>query len=152
MTTRISESVHREADSEARVHDPKDFETFFARRTLAAEAYASGDYAPLAPLVAKEGTASFHGPQGDTVSGARNVAERYRKDAASFQAGGKSRFEILQKGVSGEIGFWTGFQVATVKPGSSPEPIEMRIRVTEVFRHLNGEWQLVHRHADLAKR
>lgn len=146
------ERMHRGADSQALGRDPADFEAFLAKRTRAAEAYASGDYTPLAPLVATEGAASFHAPQGDTVSGARNVAERYRQDAGSFQPGGKSRFEILQQGVSGDIGFWTGFQVATVKPASSPAPIEMRIRVTELFRHVNGEWKLVHRHADLAKR
>ncbi len=132
--------------------ESEDFEAFFARRTRAAEAYASGDYSQLAPLVPTEGQASFHSPQGDSVSGAHAVAERYRKDAASFQAGGKSRFEVLQKGTSGELGFWTGFQVATVKPASSPAPIEMRIRVTEVFRNLDGRWQLVHRHADVGKR
>lgn len=86
------------------------------------------------------------------MSGAETVAERYRKDARSFQAGGKSRLEVLQKGASGDLGFWTGFQVAMVKPVSSPAPIEMRIRVTEVFRREDGEWKLVHRHADLAKR
>lgn len=83
--------------------------------------------------------------------GAPAVAERYRKDADSFETGGKSRLEVLQKGTSGDLGFWTGFQVATVKPSASAAPLEMRIRVTEVFRNMDGEWKLVHRHADLAK-
>lgn len=147
------ERMHRGASDAGSGRYSRDFESFFATRARAAEAYANGDYSSLAPLVAKEGAASsFHSPQGDTVSGARAVAERYRKDADSFRTGGRSRFEILQKGASGEIGFWTGFQVAMVKPASSSAPVEMRIRVTEVFRHVRGEWKLVHRHADLAKR
>lgn len=145
------ERMHRAASAGGTAQDPADFEAFFAGRTRAAEAYTNGDYSPLAPLVAGEGAATFHSPQGDTVSGPEAVAERYRKDVGSFQAGGRSRFEILQKGASGDLGFWTGFQVATVKPRSSPAPIEMRIRVTEVFRRMGGEWKLVHRHADVAK-
>lgn len=134
------------------IRNYSDFEAFFARRTKAAEAYASGDYSPLAPLVAEDGEASFHSPGGDSVSGARAVADRYRKDAAGFRAGGKSRFEVLQRGVSGDVGFWTGFQVATVQPEASPAPVELRIRVTEVFRKEGGEWKMVHRHADIGKR
>lgn len=128
-----------------------DFEAFFARRVRAAEAYASGDYSPLSALLAEHGGATFHSPQGDTVAGAQAVAERYRRDAASFQAGGESRLEILQKGASGDIGFWTGFQIAVVRLASKPEPLEMRIRVTEVFRRADAEWKLVHRHADVAR-
>ncbi len=142
--------MHRGPDR-VTAKDPGDFEAFFASRNRASEAYTNGDYSPLAPLVASVGAASFHSPQGDTVSGAKAVADRYRKDARSFQAGGKSRLEILQKGSSVDIGFWTGFQIATVKMGSRPAPIEMRIRVTEIFRRMDGEWKLVHRHADLAK-
>jgi mxaD protein len=154
---RVAESVH--SFISAGLHNlervyrvwPGDFEEFFARRTQAAEAYTQGDYAPLAPLVAREGQASFHSPRGDTVTGAQAVEERYRSDARGFRAGGGSRFEVLQRGASGDLGFWSGFQLATVRVGSSPAPIEMRIRVTEVFRRVDGEWKLVHRHADPAR-
>lgn len=146
------EREHRAPPDEVAAGEASDFETFFAIRSQAAEAYARGDYSRLSPLVPEQGMASFHSPRGDTVSGAEAVAERYRKDAQSFQAGGKSRLEVLQKRASGDVGFWTGFQVATVESATSPEPVEMRIRVTEVFRRMNGEWKLVHRHADLAKK
>src|SRR5579884_2919814 len=107
MTTRADhlERTHRNGSDGRSDGAAADFEAFFASRTRAAEAYTNGDYSPLAPLVASEGAASFHSPQGDTVSGPGAVAERYRKDADSFQPGGRSRFEILQKGASGDIGF-----------------------------------------------
>jgi ketosteroid isomerase-like protein len=128
-----------------------DFDTFFVRRTKAAEAYTNGDFSPLATLIAHTGAASFHSPRGDTVTEADAVAERYRRDATSFQAGGQSRFEILQKASSGDIAFWTGFQVARVKLAGKSEDVEMRIRITEIFRKINGEWKMIHRHADVAK-
>jgi len=125
-----------------------EFEQFFAKRSEAAAAYVNGDPAPLDALVPHSGEATFHSPRGDSVSGADAVSTRYRIDAATFASGGRSRFEILQQEISGDLAFWTGFQVASVRMKDHKEPIEMRIRVTEVFRRTDGHWQLVHRHAD----
>ena len=84
-----------------------------------------------------------------SVSGADAVAHRYRVDAASFQSGGTSVLEILQKEVSGDLAFWNGFQVARVRIRGQDKPVDMRIRETETFRRTGGEWKLIHRHADL---
>jgi ketosteroid isomerase-like protein len=126
-----------------------DFDQFFSQRTAAAEAYVNGDAAPLDNLVTKHGTATFHSPRGDTVSGADAVAHRYRDDAASFESGGTSRFEVLQKYVSGDLAFWAGFQVAQARLRGQDKPVDMRIRVSEAFRLSRGEWKLTHRHADI---
>ena len=127
-----------------------DFEAFFARREAAGEAYVTGNVSPLDAILPTHGDASFHSPRGDSVSGAEAVASRYRADASSFAPGGKGRFEVVQKGVSGDLAFWSGFQVATVRLKGRDEPVEMRIRVTEAFRRIGGEWKLVHRHADMS--
>jgi ketosteroid isomerase-like protein len=127
------------------------FDEFFPLRDKAAAAYVCGDFAPLKPLLVRSGGASFHSPAGDTVSGADKVAARYEKDAGSFAPGGKSRLEIVQKVDSGDVAYWTGFQIATVNMQGKDAPIDMRIRVTEIFRREGGEWRLAHRHADAAK-
>ena len=123
-----------------------EFEQFFAEREAAAASFVSGDAAPIVALVPKAGRASFHSPGGETFSGAVAVAEAFRRQAAPFRPGGENRFEILQKDASGDLGFWTGFQIATVQVQGQPR--EMRIRVTEVFRRTDDGWKLVHRHAD----
>lgn len=128
-----------------------DFDLFFAQRATAAERYVCGDAAPLDALVAKQGDASFHSPGGDSVTGAEAVAARYRRDSQSFRNDGTTRFEILQRQVSGDLAFWTGWQVATVRLSGQDAAIDMKIRVTEVFRKDDGVWKLVHRHADMAK-
>jgi ketosteroid isomerase-like protein len=128
-----------------------DFEGFLAQRTAAAEAYVSGDPEPLDRLVPDTGEATFHSPIGDSVSGAAAVADRYRRDAASFQVGGESRFDVLQKASSGDLAFWTGYQIANVHMVNHDQFVEMRIRVTEVFRRVGGEWKMIHRHADTTK-
>jgi hypothetical protein len=85
------------------------FDAFLARREEAASAYVRGDGAPLDAMLPHSGAASFHSPAGDTVTGAAEVAGRYRSDAKLFGEDGVSRLEIVQSGASGDLGFWTGF-------------------------------------------
>jgi ketosteroid isomerase-like protein len=125
------------------------FDEFLSAREQAAEAYVRGDGAKVDALVPHDGTASFHSPRGDTVIGAENVAARYREDAEAFHSNGTTSFEVIQKGQDGNLGFWTGFQVAKVQIGDAPRPADMRIRVTELFGKIDGQWRLIHRHADM---
>ena len=128
-----------------------EFAAFFANRVLAANAYASGDFAPLEGMLAHSGAATFHSPRGDTVNGAGAVARRYREDAESFAPGGDSKLEVMQMGDSGDLAFWTGYQLATVRPKGAGDATQMRIRVTEVFGRAADGWRLIHRHADTAR-
>lgn len=125
------------------------FENLMSVRQRAAEAFVSGDGAKVDSLVPHDGMASWHSPRGETAIGAENVAARYLKEAASFHSDGATHFEIIQQGCDGALGFWTGFQVATVRIGDAPRQVTMRLRVTEIFRKIDGTWKLVHRQADL---
>lgn len=125
------------------------FEEFLKIREKAASAYVRGDGSEVDGIVPHDGKASFHSPTGDTVKGAKTVAKRYLKDCEAFHSNGKSRFEVIHQEHSGDLGFWTAFQIATVQIGDMPKPIDMRIRITEVFKKIGGEWKMIHRHADL---
>jgi hypothetical protein len=127
------------------------FDDFLVLRERAADAYVRGDGSAVDAIVPHTGAATFHGPGGDTVIGAQDVATRYLADAKLFRDNGVSRFEVIHQGHADDVGFWTGFQVATVQIGEMPAPVAMRLRVTEVFRRIAGAWTLVHRHADAAR-
>ena len=103
------------------------FENLMLVRQRAAEAFVSGDGAKVDSLVPHEGMASWHSPRGETVIGAENVAARYLKEAASFHSDGTTDFEIIQQGCDGALGFWTGFQIATVRTGDAPRQGENRL-------------------------
>jgi ketosteroid isomerase-like protein len=48
---------------------------------------------------------------------------------------------------SGDLGYTVGFERGeVVVDGGPPKP--MTIRVTHIYRCIDGEWRLVHRHAD----
>jgi ketosteroid isomerase-like protein len=127
------------------------FEEFWMARQQAAEAFVRGDGGKLDALVPHEGSASFHSPRGDTVVGAQDVALRYSAEAKIFHSNGTTHLEAIQRAHAGDLGFWTGFQIARVQMEDAPQPVEMRIRVTELFRRIEGEWRLIHRHADIPK-
>jgi ketosteroid isomerase-like protein len=128
---------------------PEDFDEFMRRRAQAALAYVNGDFAPLGGLVPREGEASFFGPGGGSVRGAGAVAARYETDARNFETGSENQLDIIQSGADGDVGFWTGFQNARVRLRGKPEPVAMRLRVTEIFRRGPDGWAMVHRHADM---
>ncbi|BDI30662.1 hypothetical protein CCAX7_27130 [Capsulimonas corticalis] len=127
----------------------KDFEEFMKRRAKAANAYVNGDAQPLSTLTAHNSPATFFGPGGGFTKGADDVRARYARDAGSFEPGGDSDLEILQMAAGDGVGFWTGFQTATVRMPGKPEAIPMKLRITEVFRREDDEWKLIHRHADM---
>jgi len=127
---------------------PQDFESFLDLRKAAADAYSNGDGSPLDALVTTEGPATFFPPTGGMISGAQEVRDRYSRDASVFGSNSKNHLEILQSGASGGVGFWTGFQ--HFEGAIMGNEVKLKLRITELFRQINGEWKLVHRHADPA--
>jgi ketosteroid isomerase-like protein len=127
------------------------FKSFMENRKKAALAYVNGDGRPLAGILASSSPASFFSPMGDVVEGAPDVAQRYEKDTSAFASGSTTELEILHSDASDDIGYWAGYQVATVFMQGNPEPIPMKLRVTEIFRRENGGWKLIHRHADMSQ-
>ena len=125
-----------------------DFEQFMKRREDAASAYVKGDSHPLSQMVATISPATFFGPKGGFREGASNVASTYDHDATVFQPEGESSFDVLQSAASGDIAYWVGFQWVKARLKGSTTTVPMKLRVTEVFCHEEGEWKLVHRHAD----
>lgn len=128
--------------------EQQSFAEFMVQREAAARAYVCGDAGPLRELVAGELEASFFGPRGGKVVGAAEVLAKYEQDVSVFQAGGETRFEVLQQAEGGDVAYWVGFQHATVRLAGKAQPVEMSLRVTELFRRESGRWRLVHRHAD----
>ena len=128
--------------------EPSDhnFENFMKQRIEAASAYSSGDAKPLDAITARAGTATFFAPTGAIVTGAGNVLTRYDRDAKSFSPGAKSKLEVLDSGATGQLAFWSGIQHFEGKIRG--QDAQMKLRITEIFRLVHGDWKLVHRHAD----
>ena len=124
------------------------FDDFMKKRVDVANAYVNGNAAPLDGIVTREGPASFFPPNGGSELGPDKVNARYDKDSAVFTPGGETQLEVLHSAASGDVAYWTGFQSAKVKMSGGDTPVPMQLRITELFRRIDGEWKIVHRHAD----
>lgn len=60
---------------------------------------------------------------------------------------GTYEYEVLAAGASGELGYIVGIEHSSVSIGGA-EPESYELRVTTICRRENGEWKVVHRHAD----
>jgi len=129
-----------------------DFDAFLEIRRQAAQAYVNGKAGPLDQMVATACPATFFPPRGGREEGAYRVADVYAQDAGAFAEGGETTLEILHSDADGDLAYWTGLQHAKVRLVGHDEPLEMHLRITELFRREDGAWKLIHRHADpLAK-
>ena len=128
----------------------KDFGRFMTeQRNAAANAYVSGNAAPVSELSAKKDPATFFGPGGGVIAGAKKVIATNERGAKGFAPGSKSKFNVEQQAAVDGLAFWSGIQSAQVKMQGKPGKVTMNLRVTEVFRREKGGWKLIHRHADM---
>jgi ketosteroid isomerase-like protein len=129
----------------------EEFTGFLQTREQASAAYIAGDVAPLIAITARNDPASFMPPSGTVVTGAEAVMSAFAEGARQFRQGSRGRFEVIQCGSAGDLGFWTGLHHAQVSLEGRDRSVPMVLRTTEIFRRENGAWKLAHRHADLLK-
>ncbi len=125
------------------------FAEFMNRREAAAEAYSRGRSDQVEELASESEPSTFFGPDGRVLTGRTSIVESYRAGASRFGPDGESRLEILQSAEGGDIAYWCGIQRAIVEMDG--KAVAMNLRVTELFRREDGEWKLVHRHADVLR-
>jgi len=84
-----------------------------------------------------------------TKSGWSEVSQTFEFLASRFSQGQSYEYEVLAAGASGDLGYIVGPEHTTASIGGA-EPESFTLRVTTIFRREDGEWKIVHRHADPA--
>ncbi len=120
--------------------------TTLARQVEAEEALHNGDPTPRMQMWSTQDPVTLLGAA-TSGSGWDEVSRIFRGLGARFSDCTSYRFELVAAGVSGDLAYTVGFEHTSVSMDGVPvEPYTLR--VTHVYRRENGEWKIVHRHAD----
>ena len=124
-----------------------DFLTPTRDRQLQAEkALINGDPAPRLAMWSTQYPVTGFGAE-RSVIGSEEAREVFRWLATRFSNCTDYRFELVAAGASGDLAY-TGLRTLLLSMDGGPvEPITLR--VTHLYRREDGEWKIVHRHADV---
>ncbi|SDC08634.1 Ketosteroid isomerase homolog [Geodermatophilus telluris] len=110
-------------------------------------AMGAGDPGPYASCWADSPDVTLFGAWGPVEKGHHAVTRTVEWVGSRFSDGRLvPRYDVVD--VSGDLAYTVGVERGTVRVDGG-EPQEMTLRVTHVYRRVEGDWWLVHRHADV---
>jgi ketosteroid isomerase-like protein len=114
--------------------------------TRADTALHNGDPGPRMALWSRNDPVTLFGAL-QIRSGWDDVGQVFEWVASRFSDCESFEYEILAAGASGDLGYLVGIEHTTASVDGAPAQA-YELRVTTLFRRENGEWKVVHRHAD----
>jgi ketosteroid isomerase-like protein len=87
-------------------------------------------------------------PFGPPVRGWDEVAQTLERAASHYRDGEATGFENVAKYVSDELAYTVEMERCKAKVEGRDDVTPIAVRVTTIFRPEDGEWKVVHRHAD----
>jgi ketosteroid isomerase-like protein len=114
----------------------------------ALDEFSRGDPEPVKALYSEAEDVTLANPFGPARRGRRAVVDALDFASGRFSDGEVTGFDELARYVSDELATILEIERWRARVGEreSVEPFELR--VTTTFRYENGEWRIVHRHAD----
>jgi ketosteroid isomerase-like protein len=131
------------------VDEVKEFRaTMLARQAEAEESFVTrADPGPRMKLWSRRDPVTLFGAIGMSEAGWDKLGEIFPWVAARFSNVSDFRFEVEVVQVSGDMAYTLGFERFNGSIAGRPvEPVT--VRVTHIYRREDGEWKIVHRHAD----
>jgi ketosteroid isomerase-like protein len=126
---------------------PPDLRAFLDRVDDALDAMFRGDARPYADLWAQRDDVTLYGGWGTVEKGHADVVRTFAWVGSRFSDGIREREEPSVVVVEGDLAWTVGFERGEVRVDGGPRA-PMVLRVTHGYRRLDGDWRIVHRHAD----
>jgi quercetin dioxygenase-like cupin family protein/ketosteroid isomerase-like protein len=121
--------------------------TMLARHIEAEEAFVNGDPGPRMELWSRREPVTLFGAIGMSESGWEQLSQTYTWVASRFSDVSDFRVDVECVEVSGDLAYALWFERFRGSiAGRAVEPVT--VRATHVYRREDGEWKVVHRHAD----
>ena len=99
-------------------------------------------------LYSRRDDVTLANPFGPPVRGWSNVSATLDRAAEKYQDGEVSGFENVSTIVEADLAYTVEIESYRARVGGAKEMTPVSVRVTSVFRREDGDWKLLHRHAD----
>jgi ketosteroid isomerase-like protein len=126
----------------------QDFDQVVEQNHAAVDEFARGNSKPLEQLYSRRDDVTLGNPFGPFVRGFDEVAETMERAATYYREGKATGFDLVAQEVTRDLAFVVEVERLTSKIGGSEKETPVSLRVTSIFRNEDGEWKLLHRHAD----
>ena len=114
-------------------------------QTAADTALHNGDPKPRIQLWSHDDPVTLFGAKLASV-GWDEVEPTFVQVASWFTGSDKWEFEVIAAGASGDLAYTVGYEHGEVVVDGHPRAYTLR--VTHAYRREQGQWRIVHRHAD----
>jgi ketosteroid isomerase-like protein len=125
-----------------------DVDQLIEQFNLAQGEVVKGNPEPALRLFSHREDVTLANPFAPPVRGWEQVAEVSERAASQFRDGEMVGFETIEKHVTPEFAYIVRVERARAKVGGSEDVAPIALRATMIFRPEDGEWKVVHRHAD----
>ncbi len=126
-----------------------DFDQVVEQYHLALNEFLKGNPEPLKKFFSHRDDVTLANPLvGLPARGWEQVAATLEHASSQFSDGENVGFETVAKSVTPEQAYVVLIERDKVKVGGSEDIAPSALRVTMIFRPEEGEWKVVHRHAD----
>src|SRR6185436_19655707 len=137
---------HMNQEGIPRREDPKSFAHAREHVRAALAAIGSGQSRLYIDCWAVSDDATLFGAWGPIEKGHRQLVDTFQWVGSRFSGGALVPEDVVAF-ESGDLAYTVGFERGEVSVDLGPAR-PMTIRVTHIYRRIDGEWCLIHRHAD----
>ena len=132
-----------------------DVDQLIERLRLAMDEFQKGNPKPTQELFSHREDVTLANPFGPAASeigpvahGWEQVAKTQEHAASTSRDGELVSVEVVEKHVTPELAYIVEIERAKAKIGGREDITPLALRATMIFRPEDGEWKIVHRHAD----
>jgi ketosteroid isomerase-like protein len=125
-----------------------EFDRLIEQQHEALDRFANGEHEPLAELWSRADDVTLGNPFGPFVRGFDAVNVTMARAAALYRDGRAVGFDRFAEHVGDDVAYLVEVERFEAKMGGRTEVSSVSLRCTSIFRREDGDWRLVHRHAD----
>jgi ketosteroid isomerase-like protein len=126
----------------------EDVDQLIEQYDLAVNEFLKGNPEPVLELWSRRDDVTLANPYGGVAHGWEQVVEVSQQVASTSRDGELVNTEIVAKHVTPELAYVVVIDQAEAKIGGREDITPFALRTTMIFRPEEGEWKVVHRHAD----